>query len=108
MWNYGYTQHVFNMGYPWENTSGQAIASAGAYLRLCTAETFSLSTDVMGEGCNYGPGISGGPWMVGSWPNVAQGNVDSVNSGYYVGYTNLYGIRFNSNNIVVVCTTRGC
>jgi len=107
-WNYGYIRDYHDLGYPWNNFQNIAIADAGKYLRLCTAESFQQTTDTLGMGCNWGPGISGGPWMTGFAPNVVSGWVNSVNSGLFVGTQNLYGIRFTSNNIVPVCTARGC
>jgi hypothetical protein len=96
------------MGYPWQNTSLGALGYPGKYLRLCTAESFTYTTDTMGMGCNFGPGISGGPWMIGYAPGFVQGAVNSVNSGLFVGQNNLYGIRFTDNNIVLVCNAQGC
>lgn len=37
--NYGYVRHVFSLGYPWRNTSNVMLSWAGAYLRLCSAES---------------------------------------------------------------------
>ena len=107
-WNYGYDKNYFNMGYPWQNMSLTALPNAGKYLRLCTAESFQQTTDTLGMGCNFGPGISGGPWMLNYAPGFVQGNVNSVNSGLYVGANNLYGIRFTDYNIVLVCNAQGC
>jgi len=107
-WNYGYDRSFTNMGYPWKDTSNNNLSSAGAYLRLCSAESFTQTTDTMGMGCNWGPGISGGPWMVAYAQSYVQGYVNSVNSGMYIGSPNLYGIRFTSNNFRLVCTARGC
>ncbi|MGC1377187.1 MAG: hypothetical protein WA821_13230 [Anaerolineales bacterium] len=107
-WNYGYIRNFFDLGYPWQNTSLGAIPNAGAYLRTCTGESFTQTTDTLGIGCNWGPGISGGPWMIGYAPNTVSGAVNSVNSGLFIGTQNLYGIRFTSSNIVPVCTARGC
>jgi hypothetical protein len=45
---------------------------------------------------------------VGYKPFVVNGQVNSVNSGLFIGQQNLYGARFNSNNIVPLCTARGC
>jgi len=36
------------------------------------------------------------------------GEVNSANSGLYIGQQNLYGAWFNSNNIVPLCNARGC
>ncbi len=63
----------------------------------------------MGGGCNWGPGISGGPWLVSYDPfNVTTSYVNVVNSGLFIGQQNLYGGRFTSNNIVPLCTAAGC
>lgn len=107
-WNAGYSNNYHDMGYPFKNTSNVSLPNAGAYLRLCTAESFAQTTDTLGMGCNWGPGISGGPWMLGYAPTVVQGAVNSVNSGMYIGTQNMYGIRFTSSNIVPICTARGC
>jgi hypothetical protein len=80
----------------------------GQYLRACIAETFLQTTDTLGMGCNWGGGISGGSLLVGYQPFVVNGWVNSVNSGLFIGEQNLYGARFNSNNIVPLCSTRGC
>ncbi len=107
-WDWGYVRDVFNMGYPFNDYNNAALTFAGAYLRTCTAETFFYTTDTLGEGCNWGPGISGGPWMIGYAQSVVVGYVDSVHSGLYIGQQNLYGIRFASTNIRVICAVRGC
>ena len=62
----------------------------------------------LGSGCFWGPGISGGSWLVGYKPFVVTGRVNSVNSGLFIGQQNLYGARFNSSNIVPLCNARGC
>jgi V8-like Glu-specific endopeptidase len=107
-WNFPYIQHYHNMGYPFRDHNLNLLPSAGAYLRVCTAESFTFATDVRGMGCNLGPGISGGPWMRGYAVNVVTGWVDGVNSGLFVGTPNIYGARFSSNNIVPLCNSRGC
>lgn len=107
MWNYGYVQSVHNLGYPWNDYRNIALTNAGKYLRLCTSETFQQASNVLGGGCNWGPGISGGPWVVGYNP-WGWGYVDSVNSGLFINTQNLYGARFNSNNIVPLCNAAGC
>lgn len=108
LWNSSYVKNFFNMGYPWNDTSNYPLPNAGMYLRICTAESRQQTTDTLGMGCNFGGGISGGPWMIGYAPNVTSGWVNSVNSGIYVGQQNLYGIRFTSNNIVPICNAQGC
>jgi V8-like Glu-specific endopeptidase len=107
-WNYGYVRHYFDMGYPWNDTNSNPRPSAGMYLRTCASESFQQTTDTRGTGCNLGPGISGGPWLIGYAQTQVSGWVDGVNSGYYVGTPNMYGPRFTSNNIVPICNARGC
>ncbi|MBK8049651.1 MAG: hypothetical protein IPK16_22615 [Anaerolineales bacterium] len=77
-------------------------------MRTCAAESFQQTTETRGMGCNWGPGISGGPWMIKYAPGVLQGWADGVNSGLFIGTQNLYGPRFNSNNIVPLCSAAGC
>ena len=109
MWNFGYIQHVHNLGYPFQDYNLNTIANSGKYLRLCANETFQQTTDVMGGGCNWGPGISGGPWIVSYDPfDNLTSYVNVVNSGLFVGQQNLYGGRFTSNNIVPLCNAAGC
>jgi hypothetical protein len=120
-WNYNYIRHIFNLGYPFRNYANSVLSWAGAYLRLCSAETFQQAAEVRGSGCSWGGGISGGPWVDqvslssptiygtnGYWPGRASGYVTTVNSGIFVGTQNIYGGRFNSNNIVLLCNARGC
>lgn len=109
LWNASSNQLAFINGYPAETYTGAAISNgATQYLRSCTAETFSYATDTLGGGCSWGRGASGGSWLVGYKPFVVTGKVNSVSSGLFLGQQNLYGARFNSNNIVVLCNTRGC
>jgi len=107
-WNYGYVRNFFDMGYPFKDTSNATLPNAGKYLRICTAESRQQTTDTMGMGCNFGGGISGGPWLINYAPNVVSGYVNSVNSGIYIGQQNLYGIRFTDQNIVILCNAQGC
>jgi V8-like Glu-specific endopeptidase len=108
LWNSGNNKLVFNSGYPARSYTDALLTSAAQYLRACTAETFLYTTETLGSGCYYGRGISGGSWLVGYKPFVVNGQVNSVNSGLFIGQQNLYGARFNSNNIVPLCTARGC
>jgi hypothetical protein len=62
----------------------------------------------MGSGCYWGRGISGGSWLVGYKPTLVAGWVNSVNSGLFIGQQNLYGARFNNNNIVPLCSSARC
>lgn len=107
-WNYGYIRHVHNMGYPFRDYNNAVITDAGKYLVTCVAETFQQATEVRGMGCNWGGGISGGPWVRGYAQNVVTGWATGVNSGIFIGTQNIYGARFNSNNIVVLCNSAGC
>jgi V8-like Glu-specific endopeptidase len=108
MWNFSSTQHLHNLGYPFRDYKDNYLSSAGYYLRLCAAESAGPYTNVLRMGCNWGRGISGGPWMTNYAPFVVSGYADSVNSGLYIGVPNLYGARFNSNNIVPLCNAAGC
>lgn len=107
-WNYPLVRHFHDNGYPFRDYNNAVISNAGLYLRLCAAESFQQTTDTRGMGCNWGPGISGGPWVVGYAPTVVTGWADGVNSGLFVGTQNLYGARFTSNNIVPLCTSAAC
>ncbi len=106
-WNYPYVRHFHTLGYPFRGMSNQLLTNAGLYLRTCAAESFQQTTETRGMGCNWGPGISGGPWMIGYNLNVLQGWVDGVNSGLFLNQNNLYGARFNNNNIVILCGAGG-
>ncbi len=107
-WNAGYVRHYHDLGYPFNSTNNTPLPFAGMYLRTCAAESFQQTTDTRGMGCNLGPGISGGPWLIGYSLGVLNGYVDGVNSGYYIGTANMYGPRFTSTNIVPLCSARGC
>jgi V8-like Glu-specific endopeptidase len=109
LWNAANTQLVFNSGYPARYYTDVVVNSGpGEYLRSCTAETFLYTTETLGSGCFWGRGISGGSWLVKYQPFLVSGHVNSVNSGLFIGQQNLYGARFNSNNIVPLCTARSC
>jgi V8-like Glu-specific endopeptidase len=108
-WNYGYVRNFYTLGYPFRNTNDALLANAGKYLRTCTAESFQKTTNTLGMGCDLSRGISGGPWLIGyALGSSNSGWVNSVNSGFYIGTANMYGARFNSNNIVPLCNTQGC
>jgi V8-like Glu-specific endopeptidase len=107
-WNQPYIRHFHDIGYPFRNYNNALLPNAGLYLRACVAESFQQTTETRGMGCNFGGGISGGPWMVNYAPGVVGGNADGVNSGLFVGTQNLYGARFNSNNIVPLCSVAAC
>lgn len=109
MWNADNKQQVFSAGYP-ARIYTDALISVGPaqFLRACTAESFSYATQTLGSGCYWGRGSSGGPWLVQYKPFVVSGFVDSVNSGLFLNQQNTYGARFNGNNIVPLCTVRGC
>jgi V8-like Glu-specific endopeptidase len=103
-----YVNSVHNLGYPWYDVYGTPLPDAGQWLRTCTDETWAYSTYVMGMGCNWASGISGGSWMTAYAPNVVSGYVASVNSGFIAGSENLYGITLESFNLGVVCSIWGC
>ncbi len=107
-WDQGYVQHFHTLGYPVNNTSNNALPNAGKYLRSCQSESFQQTTNVVGTGCDLGPGHSGGAFIVGYKLNEVSGQVRSVYSGYFTGTNNAYGARFTSNNIVPLCNTAGC
>jgi hypothetical protein len=46
--------------------------------------------------------------MINYAPGAVSGIVDGVNSGLFVGAQNMYGARFNSSNIVPLCTVAKC
>ncbi|MFZ6028577.1 MAG: trypsin-like serine peptidase [Chloroflexota bacterium] len=107
-WNYGYVRHFHDMGYPFRDYNLNLLPSAGSYLRTCVSESFQQTTDTLGTGCSYGPGISGGPWTINYAIGAISGYANSVNSGLFVGTQNIYGPRFNSSNIVPLCSAAGC
>ena len=108
-WDAGYIQHVHNLGYPFRNYQNNVIPDAGKYLVTCIAETRQQAVNVLGMGCNWGGGISGGPWIISYDPfDPVTSYVNSVNSGIFVGQQNIYGARFNSANIVPLCNAAGC
>jgi V8-like Glu-specific endopeptidase len=109
LWNSGYAKLNFNSGYPARTYTDATITNGPAqYLRSCTNESFQQTTETLGGGCFWGRGISGGSWLIGYKPFVASGQVNSVNSGLFINQQNLYGARFNSSNIVPLCTAAGC
>lgn len=107
-WNAPYVRHFHDLGYPFRDYNNNLLPNAGLYLRACVAESFTQTTETRGLGCNYGGGISGGPWVINYAPGVVSGYADGVNSGLFIGSQNLYGARFNSNNIVPLCTAAVC
>jgi hypothetical protein len=96
------------MGYPARDYRNRAISNAGQLLRTCVAETNRRTTDTRGMGCNWGGGISGGPWVVNYKLGQVSGWVTGVNSGIFLNSQNIYGGRFTSNNIVPLCNVRNC
>ena len=107
-WNFNYTQLLFLNGWPWKYYTDNNIPSgAGQYQRACIAETRQQATDVLGLGCNWGRGASGGSWLRQYKPLAggAANYVNSVYSGFFIGQQNAYGIRFTSNNIVPLCAS---
>jgi hypothetical protein len=108
-WNFPYARHFHVVGYPFRDYNNNTLSSgAGAFLRACVSESFQQTTETRGTGCNWGGGISGGPWIVGYAPTVVTGAADGVNSGIFIGTQNMYGARFNSNNIVPLCNAATC
>lgn len=107
-WDQGYVQHFHTLGYPVNSTANTALPNAGKYLRSCQAESFMQTTNVVGLGCDLGPGHSGGAFIVGYKLNEVSGQVRSVYSGFFVGQNNAFGARFTSSNIVPLCNTAGC
>lgn len=107
-WDNGYVQHFHTLGYPVNSTANTALPNAGKFLRSCQSESFQQATNVVGTGCNLGPGHSGGAFIVGYQLNEVSGQVRSVYSGYFTNTNNAYGARFTSNNIVPLCNVAGC
>jgi hypothetical protein len=107
-WDWPYVRHFHTMGYPFRNYNDALLTSAGLLGRLCAAESFQQTTETRGMGCSWGRGISGGPWVKSYTLNVIAGAADGVNSGLFIGTQNMYGPRFNSNNIVPLCNAAVC
>ena len=107
-WDLPSQQLHFNAGYPANDVNDNFLPNPAQYLRACTAESFQYTTDTLGSGCFYGRGISGGPWLKNYAPDKNQSTVNSVNSGLFIGEHNLYGARFTSRNIKVLCDAEGC
>ena len=61
-WNWPYVRHFHTLGYPFRDYNDVAIASAGAYLYACVAESFQQTTDTRGMGCGVSRGMSGAPY----------------------------------------------
>ena len=102
-------QHVhFNAGYPANDVNDDFLPNPAQYLRACIAESFQYALDTLGSGCFYGRGISGGPWLKNYAPAKNRSTVNSVNSGLFIGEHKLYGARFTSRNIKVLCDAEGC
>ena len=107
-WDLPSQQLHFNAGYPANDVNDNFLPNPAQYLRACTAESFQHTTDTLGSGCFYGRGISGGPWLKNYAPAKNQSTVNSVNSGLFIGEHNLYGARFTSRNIKVLCDAESC
>lgn len=107
-WDWGYVQHFHTLGYPFNDYNDATLTDAGKYLRTCASESFQQATDVVGTGCSWSRGNSGGPFEVGYSLADVTGQVRSVYSGFFIGTQNAYGARFNSNNIVPLCNAAGC
>ncbi len=109
LWDAGTAQLVFISGYPSRTYTDDLISNGPLqYLRACTAETFYQASNTLGSGCYWGRGMSGGSWLVNYKPFIVNGQINSVNSGLRIGESNLYGARFTSNNIVLLCNAAGC
>jgi hypothetical protein len=100
--------HFHSLGYPFRNHNNTYLPYPGAYLTACVAESALQATDTRRMGCNRTQGMDGGPWVVGYAPGELLGWVDGVTSGFVIGTKNIYGARFTSNNIVVLCEGAGC
>lgn len=112
-WNFGATQHKFAYGYPSNINSNRRY--------YCAAETFGASSacggaEILNMGCDMTFGSSGGPW-IRTFKMLQAGAVNFVNavvSGWdSTTCTGSFGLTFNgprftSNNIVPLCTARGC
>jgi hypothetical protein len=108
-WNQGWIKVFFNAGYPGQDVTFNLISDGpGQYLRSCAAESRLPFSRTLGMGCNWGPGISGGPWLLGYQAGLIAGTVNSVNSGFFFGLNDLYGARFTQWNIVPLCQAAGC
>lgn len=107
-WDWPYVRHFHILGYPFRDYNDAVIPNAGLYLQTCVSESFQQTTETRGSGCDRSRGMSGGPWMVGYAPTLVAGAADGVSSGFFAGTQNLYGARFNSSNIVVLCSAAGC
>lgn len=107
-YNYNYKQLHFVSGYPARDINDKLLSGPAQYLRSCTGESFQHASQVLGSGCSYGRGISGGSWLKNYNANYVTGQVNSVNSGVYVGEKNIYGARFTSSNIKRLCNASGC
>ena len=103
-WNYGYIQHHHNIAYP-------SNIDSGKWTYACVAESSQEGTDVLEMGCDMTYGASGGPWIRVFQPYAsgAMNYVNAVNS--YIntsGIENIWGPRFSSDNIVILCDAEGC
>ncbi|GKS70350.1 hypothetical protein W03_23540 [Nitrosomonas sp. PY1] len=107
-WDLPSQQIHFNAGYPANDVNDNFLPSPAQYLRACIAESFQYATNTLGSGCFYGRGISGGPWLKNYAPAKNQSTVNSVNSGLFIGEYNLYGARFTSKNIKILCDAEDC
>jgi V8-like Glu-specific endopeptidase len=108
-WNYGYVQHINSFGYP-------SNLDSSKWQVWEQSESWQAGTEIMGIGNNMQFGASGGPWIRVFKPywSGAMNYVNNVNSfiskpcstcSYYQA---IYAARFNSNNIVPLCTAQGC
>lgn len=105
VWNYGYQQSLFAMGYPSNLTDGTI------YSYTCAAESYyGGATDYITMGCNMTYGSSGGPWIYKFHPyrGWSYNYVDSVVSGGTPGTNYFTGPRFSDDNIGSLCSSWDC
>jgi hypothetical protein len=55
-WNFGTSEYIFDFGYPVDHFSGLV-------LQECDNGMFSAGSGIVGLGCNFTGGSSGGPWL---------------------------------------------
>ena len=104
VWNLGYQQQLFSIGYP-------SNLDSGIYSYLCVAESYyGGATDYISKGCNMTFGASGGPWIYKFHPYRAwnYNYVNSVVSGGVPGSNVFTGPRFSDDNIGSLCTDWLC
>jgi V8-like Glu-specific endopeptidase len=116
-WNLDSKQELHAIGYP---IYTNYPVDGDAYTYTCAAESFQKGVDVLGLGCDL-LGSDGSPWIYKFTPYLDilyadfgynVGNyVNAVTSGGISGKTwgtTLYGPKFRSTNIEVLCDLVGC